>query len=603
FNRIFGELPQEGRDGLVENHLSSVLDLVDEDVAKKILDAANTAHQKYKSAPDLNLSAKSKEVAFLLDELSKDAKRAFFKDRCNTEELLTEIMHTLAVWLSDIWSSVYEHNANFSVAHMGLLFIAETITQIMNTPPPSGCKCSVLNLPIQVEIRSRTGKCMIEFSFAGPPNLDRVLLWVWRDLFVSLYLVDKERADRDIPSMLADIDTAMGWSALERLLLGGQRPPKSHEWNPDDWNDEDYGDEEDGDDDDDSDEEQNGLVHSCSYLSSRCYHRPLHWDARHNNARFLLQQAVQARMERLFSISPSRKLYLALVGPGGVCEDPRTVDLMRATLLRQLSEMAPICADTLVAAIDVYTEIGEEQELAALIRNHSYLLRPRDAVALQCAVAVLSAKNSMLPIALSTIERELMDCVSVIHSAVQANFSRLDEAANREKLAQILRLRSNSGGQRQDRIESWVDAVATPINPMPHPVAFAAMLMGLPMSPEDDGEDDFIDHFDQSDPDLEDLREEFRPRLKDRFDGWVQTAHAVKTGSQILLRVYKVLCDTMPFLRAQDIGDEMLMRLSDRPSKAHVADAIDTLTTFVKAQRKKMYQRAGEKRKRSQQAA
>ena len=70
---------------------------------------------------------------------------------------------------------------------------------------------------------------------------------------------------------------------------------------------------------------------------------------------------------------------------------------------------------------------------------------------------------------------------------------------------------------RQDRIERWVDAVSTPGLNNPNPMAFAAMVMGLPITPTMEGLDEMELSYlemDPSDPDLEDLREEFRPRLK-----------------------------------------------------------------------------------------
>jgi hypothetical protein len=49
-----------------------------------------------------------------------------------------------------------------------------------------------------------------------------VLLWIWRDLFVSLFSKGSKR-DRDkIPDMLEDIENFLGYDGLERLLYGGE---------------------------------------------------------------------------------------------------------------------------------------------------------------------------------------------------------------------------------------------------------------------------------------------------------------------------------------------------------------------------------------------
>jgi len=148
---------------------------------------------------------------------------------------------------------------------------------------------------------------------------------------------------------------------------------------------------------------------------------------------------------------------------------------------------------------------------------------------------------------------------------------------------------------RHDRIERWVDAVVTPNSQPTNPMNFAALLMGLPLPAGlDDGDDGdpfgYLD-IDQNDPDLEDLREEFRPPLKERFDGWNDTALLIHGGPALLLDIYAKLMDLMPFLRATDAIDEMISRIADKPSKHHICDALDALSTFCKAQRKKTLQR------------
>lgn len=58
-------------------------------------------------------------------------------------------------------------------------------------------------------------------SVLGPQNIDRVLLWIWRDLFISLFSKGSKREKDKIPEMLEDIENSLGVDGLERLLYGG----------------------------------------------------------------------------------------------------------------------------------------------------------------------------------------------------------------------------------------------------------------------------------------------------------------------------------------------------------------------------------------------
>lgn len=104
-----------------------------------------------------------------------------------------------------------------------------------------------------------------------------------------------------------------------------------------------------------------------------------------------------------------------------------------------------------------------------------------------------------------------------------------------------------------------------------HPMAFAAMIMGLPALPgTDDGEDaDFLNYvdLDQRDPDLDDLREEYRPDLKGMFDGWVHLAQTMKGGPAILNKTYASALELMPWLRGSDIAAEMINRYDPSVSR------------------------------------
>ena len=106
-------------------------------------------------------------------------------------------------------------------------------------------------------------------------------------------------------------------------------------------------------------------------------------------------------------------------------------------------------------------------------------------------------------------------------------------------------------------------------------MALAAFMMGLPvfpgaLAPDDSDEEDagasdpfgYLDSLDSDsvDPELEDLRDEFRPRIKERFDGWVEVGSVMPGGAGVLLRAYIKILGLMPFFRAGDVVDEIISR-------------------------------------------
>ena len=101
----------------------------------------------------------------------------------------------------------------------GILEWRRAVTLICRPPR---CKCAVLNLPITIPIKRSNGKTVKVFNVMGLLSVDNAILWVWRELFVSMFAVSKKQAQKIVPEMLAEIEEKMGWTALERILLGGQ---------------------------------------------------------------------------------------------------------------------------------------------------------------------------------------------------------------------------------------------------------------------------------------------------------------------------------------------------------------------------------------------
>ncbi|KAF7354668.1 hypothetical protein MSAN_01380500 [Mycena sanguinolenta] len=585
FMKLYESLPPEAQRSLVENKLAPLLDLVPKDRAKKVIKSVQYLESKYGGIPTLDLKGKKRELYGLLDELSRDSKRAIVRERSNREELLVEIVDSMLNWLNDIWTVVYEYNAHFDDAHSCLLFVAEVLNTLKSIPRMGGhCRCTIAYPPVNLAIR-RKGKIIKQFNLAEPRNIDRALLWIWRDLFVSMFAegIDTKK----IPGMLSDIEELLGWEALERLLSGGfnrlqtsmtttaTKTSKIYSWMTAAWMGE------------VTDDEEDDWRCSCRLHAS-------HWTDNINMQRHKLRDLVHQHLVTLFELTPSHKLFLSILSINPDSEE------IEEELFETLSQIAGSSADTLVAALEIYGSEGHAPELVTLLDEHAYLLRPRDAYILQTAVGVLSEFGPFHARAVEIAEKEIFDSVAAIRAAARTAFRRVEEKPLRDTLVEIMKLRSDNP-QRQHRIEAWVDSVMTRGSAASHPMAFAAMIMGFPLAGGMEDSDDmdmlgFIDS-DPRDPDFEDLREEFRPKLRDRFEGWVSTVSVMKGGNIMLGKLYLKIVEEMPYFKANDIAEEMLNRLNDSPSKAHITDGFDAVLSFCKSQRKKLSMRAEKRRK------
>ena len=96
------------------------------------LHAVKRLHKRHQNMPILDLKAKKADINFLMDQLSKDSKESCVTDTSNRPGILDEITSSLTDWLNDIWSVVYEHSVNFSLAHECLLFVCDTLNRLDN---------------------------------------------------------------------------------------------------------------------------------------------------------------------------------------------------------------------------------------------------------------------------------------------------------------------------------------------------------------------------------------------------------------------------------------------------------------------------------------
>ena len=343
------------------------------------------------------------------------------------------------------------------------------------------------------------------------------------------------------------------------------------------------------------------------YDRCRCHFHARHWPEYINRARIPLRECVEQRLTRIFETTPSLRLYNTLMSIS------HNVFQTELHLSKKMNGSTP---DNLVAALDINIFLGDEDKIASLLKSHAHLLRPRDAATLRSAVCTLE-DSEYRSRSFAILQQELDDSLRAIHATVRSCFSNIEEESNKKELLEILKLPSKSS-PRKERLEQWSEQIITSstLNPM----AVAAMMMGLPMLPGmDEGEDNDLLNYvdlDQNDPDLDDLREDYQPNLKQRFDGWVQLAQNMKGGPVLLAKLYLKAVELMPWLCGFDAVTEMISRylyfvqhlydcyspslfhrLRERPNKAHVTDALTALNSFAKMQRKKLSLARSEKAK------
>ncbi|TFK83254.1 hypothetical protein K466DRAFT_589876 [Polyporus arcularius HHB13444] len=597
FASIYDSLPPDIQRAIVEKQLIPLLDQANKGKCKKVLASASKMQRRHAGIPVLDLKAKKREVNTLLDELHRDAKRSFVKERSHRSELLDQTVDSITSWLNDIWRVVYEHNVDFALAHECLLFTMNTLDQIGHGR--ASCRCAFTSMYVPITLKRKSGKVVKSWHVNGAHNIEEVLQFIWRDLFLSMLATGSQRQIKRIPEMLDDIEDLLGWSALEKLIYGGKKCPHD----VDDADDDvsvlsDIDEDEDAYTDEDSELDEpignHDWLPKVPETASPSHAK--HWSSRISSQMWNFRKYVHAAMLAVFKVNPSLRLYSAILANS---TSPETT---AAELMTYLNEMAPSCPEVFAAALDIHSLERNTITLASLLSSHSHLIRPRDAPIYQSAVTTLGADPFQQQRALDIIEKELLDTANAVRAPLLASFSLLETPENKAEIEQILKLRPSAGG-RQDRIERWVDAVITPGTNTPNPMALAAMVMGLPIVPVLDGMDDadplgYLD-LDPTDPDMEDLRDEFRPRLKQRFEGWADAGIAVKGGQTILVKVYRELVKTMPWLRASDVVEEMMARLADKPSKQFLIDAVDALSAFVKVQRRKLSAAKSEQKRRA----
>ncbi|KAL5530848.1 hypothetical protein ACEPAF_7106 [Sanghuangporus sanghuang] len=641
FLRVFTSVPTLTQAQIVKQALIPFLDTIPRKDAKRAIASARRIAKKAHHIPQVDVAAKKKEIEGLLDELSREAKFTPRSSGNKYDIMFLEIIESVAQWLNELWSLAFEFGLDFPRVHACLLMSMSILDQVQSMKG-TGHQRLFSTVYAPVVIRDRSGKIVKEFNELGISNVESAILWVWRDVFLALLASKNPAHVRLVPELLAEIDNAIGWSGLERLVLGGDtyfqdgdelqfsdpdflrlRRPEDSNWG--------------------------------SQCSSEDRDRDDMFYADHWNYRIVKQvprfrQLIEERMIDIFKAAPSILLYTIIVNLSG---DISVLDHLHEIL----SWLAPTSTSSLATALGIYCIESKFDQIASLLETHAFLLRPRESYAIHESVRLLttSYKPAHQELALRTAEKELLETIETIRHSLLGPFAHLDSRESRSELRQLTQL-SHGTTERQERVERWVETVSTPGMGTANPMAVAAMMMGMPIPvpmpipPQGDAgggagfnaaaavaaaaaaatvafgdaENGMMD-LDPHDPDFSELREEPKPDLKGRFEEWVETVkyfgylraavvirdkgegegnageggkgleeyagevvirESVK-GDELLMNVFKSMHNSMPWVLATDVVNEMIVKLADDPSKQHICDALRSLSSFVKLQKKK----------------
>ncbi|ESK96694.1 hypothetical protein Moror_6711 [Moniliophthora roreri MCA 2997] len=594
--QLFETLSPEAQREFIDTELWSLLN---SEACRDKLDSTITRlHKKYLSVPLLDLRAKKKEIRPMLVDIRRDAKRSAIHGTSNRNEILEEIVASLTQWLSEIWQAVYEHKTCFDQAHACLIYVWEVLEELLDMPGIEGCRCTVMNWPFDASIKDKRGKTIKRFTNVTLRYSEKVVLWLWRELLVSLSATQGACAKKRISSFILDIEECLGVSALERLLYGGRRDEEDEEDEDRDsnWTDTD-GSEDGEEEDEDENSSKNDEDREADYNHCRYRWYASHWSPTINRHRVYVRDAVLERLRDVFEISPSLNLHRAIMSISP--DTAKTTRELSETLVR----VAGHSSANFAAALTIFGIVGDSNAIVPLLDNHSHLLRAHDASSYQCAVLALSDVPKYQARALKILETELQETTHSMFIAIKSCFNKVDEPSRKAELLRIIKMQYGSQ-QRKNRIENWVDSVVTSTSTPLNPMAFFGFMLGIPTGNIEEEEEaeyiEFLQSLDSDDEEHQTIKDEYEPHLKERFEGWTDVAQGIKLGGNLLLKHYAKLTEEMPFLRAKDVVEEMLEKIRNRQAKEHATAALESLGNFAKLQRQKIAMRVEKQRKKEQ---
>ncbi|KAA1478448.1 hypothetical protein DENSPDRAFT_845599 [Dentipellis sp. KUC8613] len=621
---IYASLPSDAKLDLLDR-LLPLVDAIADQTSHGLLDSVKLLGNCFAGMPDLDYDGKTAELAGLWDGYNAAQIRGLNKDATRRAELLRECIESvLTDWLNDIWSVAYEFQTEFELVHKCLKFAADTVGKVATTKHSAcDCFCSTYNLILTLERRKSKGSvCM--FHLRSIESFYLPLLWVWRDMILTMLSYGQERHKKLLPEMLDDIRRAVGWGGLEYLSNGGIKF---------DDHDETYG---------PACESEWLREHrrSIETLTPRLApNRPEYWSAAIKASMPDLLACIDAQMLDYFNEHPDQALYRRILR----MTTPSRREAVENQLRRTLYDYAYLSSDCFAVALDLFTQDRVFDKVFELLFKGAHLLRLRDKPIYQHAVTALALEcrqpssmlDTVLPrkelpgILLAIVEKELLDTVRSIHVHLLYVFSGLDNKVHAKELQNILGLQPGSP-TRQSRLEAWIAAVATSQTLDWRVVAAMALGSPLPLrsylSTNVQGESDEFDEFDEADEfdegdesdydtddtdfasnaipglevepvvriqtldrrdalipeDLQDLADILKPEIHHRFVEWVQVLRELPCCTDTVSRVYQEMISRMSFLASGDVVEGLANRISKMSSHdTYIVHAIRNLRTFV----------------------
>lgn len=188
--------------------------------ANRVVASARKMAKKAQQIPQIDMAAKRKEIQGLFEELQKESRFASRSSGSEFEALLLEAIESVVEWLNDLWSLGVDFGLDFIRVHSALL-TSESILDHVRSLKGGGCQSALMTIYVPVTIRDKSGKVVKEFNELGVANVESAILWIWRDVFLAMLASKNPVHVKLIPELLAEIDDEIGWSGLERLVLGG----------------------------------------------------------------------------------------------------------------------------------------------------------------------------------------------------------------------------------------------------------------------------------------------------------------------------------------------------------------------------------------------
>ncbi|KAG6899479.1 hypothetical protein C0993_009899 [Termitomyces sp. T159_Od127] len=617
FADLYDALPPDTQRTLLETHSTGTPLLPRPAPAHPaVLSHAAAARARFLAMPRLDLTAKKREIDDLMHALHHDAKLAVTRDSSIRDELLAEAVDSLTAWLNDIWSVAFEFRGDFRLAHACLLLTADAAASLADVPV-LGCKCALINMPIDVRIRARDGTPVRAFVLRGTHTLANATLWIWRDLFVAMLAHATPRAQRHIPAMIADIEALMGWEALPRLLHGGKSCVANTHPSESDY-------------DFDSDSEPDEYVFPAAPRSTPPtppLHAP-HWPPSLSAPRARLHELIQARLHTLFRALPSLALYTAI---RALALDPAGTESALERDARAAAQKSP---DARAGALAVCVARRDARGVVRLLgaqgrgrgRGYADLEGACDDEVLRGAVRVLIDAGAAEPdpdsdpdtdthphphaLARDVLAASLLRTARAAHAALLRVFGAVDDAPRRREVEEVLML--PAGAERAERVRRWVEGVCAEAG-AGGPPGWGGELWGgggegegwegdgdgaggdAPVHAHDDPAV-FLEHADAAgaaDADWDALREEFCPPLGGRFERGCEVAGAWcggdghgdgegegggdgggdgdgdggdgdAPGTRVLRSVYVRVVADMPYLAGEDLVECLVERAARR---------------------------------------